>query len=56
MPRPSIDPKSRTVTKSVRLRPDQWATLERIAKERGCSVAQCVREAAKAWLGDDWPG
>jgi metal-responsive CopG/Arc/MetJ family transcriptional regulator len=40
---------------SVSFPPELYATLERIAKEKKVSVAWVVREAAEAYVSEQWP-
>lgn len=40
---------------SVSFPPELYAMLERIAKEKKVSVAWVVREAAEAYVSDQWP-
>ncbi|MBA4285798.1 MAG: hypothetical protein C0434_09740 [Xanthomonadaceae bacterium] len=45
----------RTARASVSFPQDLYATLEQIAKGKKVSVAWVIRDAAKKYVGDQWP-
>ena len=44
-------PKATTQTKNVRLPPDLWETIERVANDNGLSLHAAMRQAMLEWLG-----
>jgi metal-responsive CopG/Arc/MetJ family transcriptional regulator len=48
-------PAERTVRASVSFPEDQYAEIERIARERRVSLAWVVREAVQTYLVQRWP-
>jgi hypothetical protein len=45
------EPKATTQTKNVRLPPELWAAIERIANGQGLSLHAAMRQAMIEWLG-----
>ena len=44
------EPKATTQTKNVRLPPELWATIERVANDNGISLHAAMRQAMVEWL------
>ena len=44
------------VRTQIQLTEDQYAALKRVAEDRGCSLAEAVRQAVDAWLLAPAPG